>query len=31
VKFEITHGDVQGFEVIGAVEDFEDATYVGMG
>jgi hypothetical protein len=31
VQFEITDRHVKGFEVRGAVQDFEDATYVGMG
>ena len=31
MKFEVPDGDVQGFEVFGAVEDLEDATDVGMG
>jgi hypothetical protein len=31
VELELADGDVQGFEVFGAVEDLEDAPYVGMG
>jgi hypothetical protein len=31
MQLELADGDVQGFEVFGAVEDLEDATYVGVG
>jgi hypothetical protein len=31
MEFELTNCYVQRFEVFGAIEDLEDATYVGMG
>jgi hypothetical protein len=31
MKQELTDRDVQGFEMCGTVEDFEDPTHIGMG